>query len=63
MWDTMCLPGAFYRLQQCDAAGAHTLDENFSVHQGAASKDSSDIVHESPLQKYITGCIPMYIYT
>jgi len=33
-----------------DAAGAHTLDGSFSVHQGPASKDRIDLVRQSPLQ-------------
>lgn len=56
MWDTMCLLHST-GCSKVNAAGGHTLDGNFSAHQGAASKDSTDSVHESPLQKYV-----QYIY-
>lgn len=51
MWDRMCLLDALHRLQQCGCSWrTHTLDGNFSVPQGAASKDSTDLVCESPFQ-------------
>lgn len=32
------------------AAGTRTLDGNFSVPQGAAPRDGTDLVYESPFQ-------------